>query len=132
MILEFQSYSGNFVDHFVCSSGSEECMLGKYNKCPNWLDTIIEETALEEPGMWYEWECVEVVVPSASKKSSNATKVVRKMKKICRQDTISDAVESLQNKIPSFLQHVFIKRQQVEEKLRNLDREEAVVQEDFT
>ena len=39
-ILEFPSYSGNFVHHFVCSSGTEECMLGKCNKCPNWLDTI--------------------------------------------------------------------------------------------
>ena len=47
-------------------------MLGKCNKCPNWLDPIIEETALEEPALWYEWERVEVVVPSASKKSSNA------------------------------------------------------------
>jgi len=62
-ILEFPSYSGNFVDHFVCSSSTAECMLGKCNKCPNWLDTIIEETALEEPAMWYEWERVEVVVP---------------------------------------------------------------------
>ena len=48
-------------------------------------DTVIEETALEEPAMWYEWECVEVVVPSASKKRSNATKVVRKMKKIVKE-----------------------------------------------
>lgn len=133
-ILEFPSYSGNFVDHLVCSSGNEECMLGKCNKCSNSLDTLIEETALEESAMWYEWERVEVVVPSASKKSSNATKVVRKMKKIFKEGTIGDVVESLQNKIPSFLQHVFIKRQQssyFQEKLTNLDKEEAVVQVDF-
>ena len=30
-ILEFPSHSGNFVDHFVCSSSTEECMLGKCN-----------------------------------------------------------------------------------------------------
>ena len=64
------------MDNFVRSSGTEKCMLGKCNKCPNWFDTIILETTLEEPAMWYDWERVEVVVPSAGKKSSNATKVV--------------------------------------------------------
>ena len=68
------------------------------------------------------------------KKGSKATKVVTKMKKICKEGTISDVVESLQRKLPTFLQHVFIKRQQskyFEEKLANLDKEEAVAQVDF-
>lgn len=130
-IPDFPTYSGDFVDNFVCSSDAEECMLGKCIKCPNWLDTIIEGTVLEEPTMWCEWERVKVVVPTASKKGSKATKVVTKMKKICKEGTISDVVESLQRKLPTFLQHVFIKRQQskyFEEKLANLDKEEAVAQ----
>ena len=134
-IPEFPNYSGDFVDNFVCSSNSEECMLGKCMNCPNWLETITEETALESPTMWYEWDRVEVVVPTASsKKDSEAKKVVKKVKKICKEGNISDVIASLQRKLPTFLEHVFIKRQQskyFEDRLANLDKEEAVVQVDF-
>ena len=61
-------------------------------------------------------------------------KVVKKMKKISKEGTIGDAVESLQGKLPSFVEHVFIKRQQstfFEERLAKLGPSEAVIQVDF-
>ena len=83
--------------------------------------------------MWYEWENVETLVPTARNKDSKATKVVRKIKKICKKGTISDVLASLQRKLPTFLEHVFMKTQQskyFEERLANLGKEEAVVQVD--
>lgn len=73
----FPSYSGNFVDNFVCDSGSEECMLGRCNNCSKyaWLDDIQDscETSLYDPITWYQWERVEVIVPV---KKTKAKKVV--------------------------------------------------------
>ena len=132
---EFPSYSGDFLDNFVCSSESEECMLGKRINCPNWLDTIVERTALQNPAIWYEWERIETVVLTCSrKKSSEGKKVIKRMKKIWKEGTISNVVESLQQKLPTFLEHVYIKTQQskyFDEKLANLSEKEAVVQVDF-
>ena len=52
-ISSFPQYSGNFVDNFVCNSESELCMLGKCNKCPNWLEGMKEEADLDESTLWY-------------------------------------------------------------------------------
>ena len=38
-IPDFPTYSGQFVDCFVCSPDSEVCMLGQCDKCPQWLET---------------------------------------------------------------------------------------------
>ena len=54
-----------------------------------------------------------------------ATKVVRKIKKICKEGTISDVVALLPRKLPTFLEHLFVKRQQskyFDERLANLDK----------
>ena len=72
--------------------------------------------------------------PTASKKDSKTMKVVKKMTKISKEGTIGDAVESLQGTLPSFLEHVFIKRQQSKlfgERLAKLGPSEAVIQVDF-
>ena len=133
-IPEFPNYSGDFVENFVCSSDSEACMFGRCGKCPDWLKTITEEVDLEGPATWYEWKRVETVSPTASKKDSKTMKVVKKMTKISKEGTIGDAVESLQEKLPSFLEHVFIKRQQSKlfgERLAKLGPSEAVIQVDF-
>ena len=132
-IPEFPNYSGDFVENFVCSSDSEACMFGRCAKCPDWLKTITEEVDLEGPATWYEWKRVETVSPTASKKDSKTFKVVKKVK-ISKEGTIGDAVESLQGTLPSFLEHVFIKRQQskfFEERLARLGLSEAVIQVDF-
>ena len=132
-IPEFPNYSGDFVENFVCSSDSEACMFGRCAKCPDWLKTITEEVDLEGPATWYEWKRVETVSPTASKKDSKTFKVVKKVK-ISKEGTIGDAVESLQGTLPSFLEHVFIKRQQskfFEERLAKLGPSEAVIQVEF-
>lgn len=124
-ISNFPNYTGDFVDNFVCSPESEECMLGRCNKCPDWLDTTLEGQALEDPTLWYQWERVNMTVPG--KKGSKPKRMVKKMKKICKEGTVKDV-------LPSFLEHIFIKRQQsqyFEGKLANLADEDAVVQVDF-
>ena len=132
-IPKFPNYSGDFVEKFVCSSDSEACMFGRCAKCPDWLKTITEEVDLEGPATWYEWKRVETVSPTASKKDSKTMKVVKKVK-ISKEGIIGDAVESLQGKLPSFLEHVFIKRQQskfFEERLAKPGPSEAVIQVEF-
>ena len=132
-IAKFPNYSGDFVEKFVCSSDSEACMFGRCAKCLDWLKTITEEVDLEGPATRYEWKRVETVSPTASKKDSKTMKFVKKVK-ISKEGTIGDAVESLQGKLPSFLAHVFIKRQQskfFEERLAKLGLSEAVIQVDF-
>ena len=54
--------------------------------------------------------------------------------KVCKEGTVGDALLKLQEKIPSFLQHVFVKRQQssyFNETLKNLNEEECVIQVNF-
>jgi hypothetical protein len=81
----FPSYTGKFVDNFVCDSRSEKCMLAKCSRCSThkWLNTIQEkcESTLDNPTIWYQWERVEMMVSS---RKSKTKKVVKKMKKICK------------------------------------------------
>lgn len=133
-VSEFPSYSSEFVDNFVCSSASEECMLGKCAKCPNYLNSFKDSSSAKDLPLitWYEWERVDVLV--SGKKSTSKKKVVKKMMKVCKEGTINDALAKLEEKMPSFLQHVFIKRKQsvyFEETLNNLTEEECVIQVDF-
>lgn len=54
--------------------------------------------------------------------------------KVCKEGAISDALAKLEEKIPSFQQHVFIKRKQslyFEETLNNLTEEECAIRVDF-
>ena len=44
----FPSYSGSFVDHFVCDSTKEKCMMNKCDKCPAWLDIVMKDAPLDE------------------------------------------------------------------------------------
>jgi len=131
----FPSYSGDFVDNAVCDSESEECMMGKCSSCPTWLEDVIEECdskLLESKIKWYQWERVEVIIPEEKQRR---VKVTKKMKKICKEGSVREALGSLQQKLPSFLEHVFVKRQQssyFEEKLKNLKKDEAVIQVDFS
>ena len=61
-------------------------------------------------------------------------KVVKKMRKVCKEGMVADALLKLHEKIPSFLQHVFIKRKQslyFQETLKNLKERECAIQVDF-
>lgn len=56
------------------------------------------------------------------------------MKKVCKEGTIIDVFLSLRSKLPHFLEHVFVKRQQsayFEERKGNLVEGETLVQVDF-
>ena len=61
-------------------------------------------------------------------------KRVKKIQKGLKEDTVDDLLEDLEVQLPSFLEHVFVKRQQArffKEKIEHLTEEEAVVQVDF-
>jgi len=77
----FQSYSGDFVDKFVCDSSSEECMLGRCQNCTMyiWLDEITERC---EKVTRNQWERVEVTEPG---KKNKPPKVVKKTKSLQRR-----------------------------------------------
>ena len=129
-IESFPSYSGTFVDLFVCDSTKEECMMNKCNKCPAWLDTVKKDAPLDEVVQWQQWESVSH--PFQSKQGK--PKLVKKMEKVTKEGTVEEALHSLQSKIPSFLEHVFIKRKQAaffEKCTAQLQPDEAVVQVDF-
>ncbi|EDO26419.1 predicted protein, partial [Nematostella vectensis] len=126
-ITEFPSYTGDFVDNFVCSPNSEECMHGKCSQCPKFLDELeYDDTTVT----WYEWERTTVSVPAKEGKDGSTT-TMKKMQKVCKEGTVSDVLASLDRKLPFFLQHVFIKRSQseyFEGKLDNVGPDEAVIQ----
>ncbi|EDO29585.1 predicted protein [Nematostella vectensis] len=57
------------------------------------------------------------------------------MQKTMKEGTVEEALDCLSEKIPSFLEHVFIKRKQsafFEDSIANLNENEAVVQVDFS
>ena len=82
-------------------------MLGKCSRCPNYLDSFKGSSSQENPVTWYEWERVEVL--ATGKRTTPKKKLVKKMMKVCKEGMVGDALLKLQEKIPSFLQHVFIK-----------------------
>lgn len=121
-IPNFPRYSSDFVENAVCTSKSEECMMGRCNNCPNWLNDITESCdseVIESEVTWYQWSRTEVAIPEGQKRKAN---VVKKMKRICYKGTVREVLDSLQSKLPHFLQHVFVKRQQASYFEERLDR----------
>lgn len=56
------------------------------------------------------------------------------MEKVTKEGTVEEALHSLQSKMPSFLEHVFVKRKQAEfyeKRTAQMQPDEAVVQVDF-
>ena len=75
-------------------------------------------------GMWNKW---------CRQRKEKAWKV-KKIQKVLKEGTVDDLLEDLEVQLPSFLEHVFVKRQQArifKEKIEHLTEEEAVVQVDF-
>ncbi|CAH3184308.1 unnamed protein product, partial [Porites lobata] len=125
---DFPLYSGSFAENFVCNPESELCMLGKCKKCakcPSLLQKIRSSSGnLDEHATWYQWEA----------KKGKSMKRVTKIQKVLKEGTVDDLLEDLEVQLPSFLEHVFVKRQQArifKEKIEHLTEEEAVVQVDF-
>lgn len=120
------------VDNFVCDSTNELCMTGKCTKCPKeWLLEMMEDAPLHEITTWCQWERVTQSLPG---KKGIGERQVKKMLKVQKEGTIEEAVTSLMEKMPYFLQHAFVQRKQTmffQEKVQNLKPEQAVVQVDF-
>ena len=132
-IPQFPVYSGSFVENFVCNSESESCMLGKCNRCPKWLHQVRNMVDIDTSSEveWCQWERVEQMTTSKKEKTKKRGKT---MKKICKLGTVDEAIQSLKDQMPYFLQHVYVKRQQsafFDEKKANLTQNEALVQVDF-
>ena len=80
---------------------------------------------------WCQWERVEQMTTSKKEKTKKRSKT---MKKICKLGTVDKAFQSLEDQMPYFLQHVYVKRQQsafFDGKKANLTQSEALVQVDF-
>lgn len=128
-IPRFPCYSSSFVDGFVCDTNNESCMTGKCKNCPEFLQKMKEEAPLDEVTTWYEWEQVTEQVHEGEEKTTT------KMTKVIKEGTIEEALDILKTKMPSFLQHVFIKRNQTkffQEKIEQCKPQEAIIHVDFS
>ena len=108
-------------------------MLGKCNRCPKWLHQVRNMVDIETSSEveWCQWERVEQMTTSKKEKTKKRSKT---MKKICKLGTVDEAIQSLEDQMPYFLQHVYVKRQQsafFDGKKENLTQSEALVQVDF-
>ena len=138
-IPEFPVYSSEFVSNFVCSPTSETCMLGHCEACKEkgdmWLETF-EEGSSNQEVTWYEWAReTNEVAPSKQKAGDDLTVRFKRMEKRCQVATAGEALASLSQKIPAFLTHVFIKREQsnhFQYKLCSIPPRSALVQVDFS
>ena len=120
-------------------------MMGNCDNCSNdkaeaWLGSFIEGDEDKEV-LWCEWvreEENEMAHPrrnSSKKADKTKSSSTKQTKKVCRAGTVSEAVDSLMEKIPTFLTHVFVKREQsscFQEKLSNIPDGNAVIQVDFS
>ena len=107
--------------NFACLANFKKCA-----KCPSLLQKVRSSAGnLDEYATWYQWEHVEQMVQA---KKGKSMKRVKKIQKVLKEGTVDEV------QLPSFLEHVFVKRQQpriFKEKIEHLTEEEAVVQVDF-
>ena len=109
-------------------------------KIESWL-SCFQGPELNTEIFWYEWAREEEHnEPSHSRRNSatedgKPTAPRKKMMKCCRTGTVLAAIESLTEKLPEFLLHVFIKREQsncFQMKLLSIPSGSAVIQVDFS
>ena len=80
-ISSFPNYSKEFVDNFVCDSSREVCMLSECDVCPrDWLENVKNNSDIDEPTMWYQWERVAYRV-----KGKTGDKTVKKMQRYTKR-----------------------------------------------
>ena len=80
----------------------------------------------------YQWKRIDLKI---SPKKGMPGKTKKKIQKVFIERTVQEAIDSLSNKLPAFLEHVFVKQKQsrfFEEKISNLKPNEAAVQIDFS
>ena len=57
---------------------------------------------------WCQWERVEQMTTSKKEKTKKRSKT---MTKICKLGTVDEVIQTLEDQMPYFLQHVYVKRQ---------------------
>ena len=95
-ISSFPPYSGSFVDHLVCDSSTEECMLSKCENCPNWLADVKKDAPLDDLIKWSQWERVTHTITTKQGKP----KIVNNMEKVIKEGTVEEALTVLKVKFP--------------------------------
>ena len=108
-------------------------MLGKCNRCPKWLHQVRNMVDIDTSSEveWCHWERLEQITTSKKEKTKKKSKT---MKKICKLGTVDKAIQSLEDQMPYFLQHVYVKSQQsafFDAKEANLTQSKALVQVEF-
>jgi hypothetical protein len=129
----FPPYSSEVLNNFVCSVEDEDCVSGNCDECPRWFENLKSDVPLDEPIQWFQWERIPQVAHNQNKNGKEC-KMKMQMQKVVKEGTLKEALEALQKKLPSFLDHVFVKRKQsafFEEKKSHLHHDEAVIQVDF-
>lgn len=137
---EFPLYSNNFVNNFVCSPEIENCMFGNCDNCKGHFDKfcgIFKGIKFNNEIVWYEWMRVDYEEKKNSRRkvSNPGSQTSSKMDKCLKNGTVADVFDSLQEKMPYFLYHVYIKREQsnyFQLKLVSIPERNAVVQVDFS
>ena len=103
-------------------------MTGKCTKCPNErLLEMTEDAPLHETTNWCQWE---QVTQTLSGKRGKGQRQVTKMLKVHKESTVEEAITSLMEKMPHYLQHILVQRKQAkffQEKVQNLKAKEAVI-----
>ena len=140
----FPTYSSDFVSNFVCSPYLEKCMSGNCDVCSQktstWFNSEFQGTELNQEIFWYEWAREEGHYEPSHKRRKSAREnekspIKKRLTKCFRSGTVLEAIESLTEKLPEFLLHVFIKREQsnyFENKLVSISSESSVIQVDFS
>ena len=121
---DFSHYSNEAVNNFVCSAKEEKCMS---SICPNWAEELRSIAPLEEPVEWHQWE--RKVYPGKKGKSPK----IKKIEKVVKSASVDEIITALEEKIPAFLNHVFVKKKQsrfFEDKKSTLSFDEVIVQVD--
>ena len=84
-------------------------MTGKCSKCPDWIEDFKSVAPLDEPIEWNQWERVKESVSAKDGKENNNKSAGST---VLKEGTVEDALFSLHEKMPAFLDHVFVKRKQ--------------------
>ena len=142
---EFPIYSCNFLSNVVCSPESENCMMGNCETCQEkmsqWFASF-QGLSFNNEIFWYQWsrdgEFNEMAHTRRKGNQESLNEVKGKQKRIqkkCHVGTVAEAVNSLKEKLPEFLIHVYIKREQssfFQYKLMSIPPQSAVIQIDFS
>ena len=115
--------SADFISISVCDPQNNDCMLGKCSTCStmscfrmNVVDKVSD--CLMDEVKWYTWETVD-----------------GKQVKTVREGVVEEVVDELQNQLPVFLKHDFIKQQQsrcFQQIKSKVDKYNGLLQMDFS